>query len=105
MCLFYSKITVWSTFNLKTPCNEFDIYVIAFANAYTSVTSSLELSLAEVRDESTWPQLQFGVYKKILDLSFFLVLKFESSAILIFKVISLNDIKKGCPVFIIDVLS
>ena len=36
--LKYSKITVLPTFNLKTPCNEFDIHVIAFANAYTRKT-------------------------------------------------------------------
>ena len=40
-------------------------------NIYVSVTSSLQLSLAEFRDEKAWPQFQFGVYKKIVGLWFF----------------------------------
>ena len=36
-----------------------------------SVTSSLQLSSAQFRDEQTWPQFQLGVYKKILTLGVF----------------------------------
>ena len=56
---------------------------------FFSVTPLEQLSLAEFRDEKTWPQLQLGVYKKILGLWFFLVLKVKSRAILIFKVLFL----------------
>ena len=51
------------------------------------MTSDKRLSLAEFRDELTWPQLQLVVYKIILGLWFFLDLKVKRSAILIFKVI------------------
>jgi hypothetical protein len=80
-----------------------------------SVTASLELSLAEFRDEEAWPQLQLIVYKKIIGLWFFLVLNVKSTSILIFKIFflcqkltetisiffSLKNIKKGDHLFIL----
>ena len=45
-----------------------------------SVTSLEQLSLAELRNEKAWPQLQLGVYKKIVGLAFFLVFKIKNWA-------------------------
>ena len=40
-----------------------DVWTI-WSEMHNSVTSSLELSLAEFKDEQTWPDLQLVVYKK-----------------------------------------
>ena len=40
-----------------------DVWTI-WSEMHNSVPSSLELSLAEFKDEQTWPELQLVVYKK-----------------------------------------
>ena len=66
---------------------------------HNSVPSSLELSLAEFKDEQTWPQLQLVVYKIILGLRFFWVLKVKNWTHFyeIFKVLKVGQKKVGLP--------
>ena len=61
-----SCMVIWNITGLGSQSRTTNIVCVHFSDI--SVTTSLELSLAEFRDEEAWLQLQLGVYNKIIDL-------------------------------------